>query len=164
MLHHSEPTRTLLLNVSQFFSLGITSVNLTVQPAELIIQYARPPICLSKGHYCCSELHRELMKTVLTAFQMTSYKLLWHQDAFHLPISLPSVLSMWFFPPSPPLSTSHILIFLHSLIQSLSHISQYAKYLQLLILLSSVLTTQTINQILQLILQDSVYGTSQVVS
>lgn len=39
------------------------------------------------------------MKSHLNAFQMISYKLLHHAVAFHLPISLPSVLLVFLSPP-----------------------------------------------------------------
>lgn len=87
--------------------------------------WAHHPLCtsplrLSKGHYCCSKLHRGRgrgrVKTVVTAFQMISYKWLWYQDAFHLPIFLPS----WcVFHPRHSQNLS-ILAFLHFFIRSLN--------------------------------------------
>lgn len=95
-------------------------------------------ICQSKGHYCCSECQRGLIETVLTAFQIISCKLPSHQDSFHLPISLPSVLLMCFSPcvilqifhPGFSLSPHSFFKYTHS-----CSISQLSKHLELLLLL-----------------------------
>lgn len=80
----------------------------TVQPAELITYRALLPSFMSKGHYCCSKFHKELMKTGLTAFHMIFYKLLRRQDAFYCHILLHSVVLMCL---RMPLSISLIWLF-----------------------------------------------------
>lgn len=101
--------------VYELFLLGITGVKFPVKPAEVIAHDAR---LLSAYLKAITAVQNFIVGSENGgfAFRMIFYKSLWHQDAFHHPISWPSVLLMCFA--HLPLAKSLILAFLHPLIHS----------------------------------------------